>query len=135
MSNYYGNCRTNWVKVKPDKLEAFKDFFVGLGQCVVEQKGNELAVFDYENDIPFTKYNDEEGDNEEVDWKPLAECLEDGQVLHWVGVGQEKMRYLEGVGFFIMSNGETEIVNINEPPEAVKEFLNDHSKKHEAPRY
>jgi hypothetical protein len=131
MADYVGNCRTNWVKVKKDKSEDFKDFFNGMGQCMVnfDPATGKHAVFDHENDIPFSKYNEDSDDYEEVDWKPLADCLEDGEVLHWVGVGQEKMRYLEGVGFFIMSNGETVLVNINEPPPKVKEFMNGYKKQ------
>ena len=135
MANYYGNCRTNWVKVKPDKIEEFKDFFSKLNQCHVDEDEGKCMVMDKENDIPFTRFDDEGDCQEEVDWEPLAAMLEEGEVLHFVGVGQEKMRYLEGVGFFIMSDGTTSIVNINEPPSEVRLFLAKHGKEHATPTY
>lgn len=128
MADYSGNFRSNWVKVKPDQVENFKTFFAGLNECQVNEENGQFMVMDTENDIPFTKENGE-GEQEEVDWGPLAAMLEKDQVFHMTGIGQEKMRYLEGVGFFVMATGETVLVNINEPPPIVKKFLKKHKRR------
>lgn len=98
MANYYGAERTNYVRIREDKLEevrAYKNLFgmevINLG----DRLGFIPSNFSDDGCFPSCVEN-EAGAEVELDWKKIATCMEVGQVLVVMHVGREKLRYLNG---------------------------------------
>jgi hypothetical protein len=125
VADYYGCCRSNYVRVKPDQLDLFKERAERAG-FTVRRMGKHHMIMNDECGLP-SAYVHSEDDGDEIDWgKDFGLLLAEGEVLHLVEIGQEKMRYLTGIAVWIMSDGKTEWSNVHNPPKRVKQFAAKH---------
>lgn len=121
MSNYYGNERTNYFKVAPEKKEAFKAWAEALDIEVADRDGR-VAIFPHPDSedgcFPSYSYAREEQAGEgngEVDViTELSEFLAPGSVAVFLSVGNEKLRYLHGHADAIDHTGKLVTVSIND---------------------
>jgi hypothetical protein len=114
MANYYENARTNYFRVKDD--EKFKEFISSFdGLTTYEDDENRHTIlFDYESGVPFSKYNDETQDYDDVDFLgELSTHLADNSVAVLMGAGAEKLRYINGYAEAIDNTGERVSINLN----------------------
>ena len=143
MANYYGNGRSNYFKVKD--MAAFLEWLdtrapgmeVASRHMVDKKRERELLAEDptqeicllaetEDGDYPSWIYNEEDGDDEEVDFigelsKHLLE--ETGNVFIWQHVGNEKLRYVSGYAIAITHDGKTFQVSIRDIYDKVCEEL------------
>lgn len=112
MANFYGSGRSNYVKVK-DKAH-FETLCEEFGLTFIEDKGG-VGFYSNNEDGGFNSYfEDEKG--EEYERNPLkefSECLKKDEVLVYMCVGSEKMRYLSGFATAINSDGDEIDMNID----------------------
>ena len=114
MANFYGQARSNYFKVKD--LEAFR---AALGEhCEIVEEGDTVAVFpNDENDdgmFPSSVYNEETDEDEDVDiFGLIADHLQENSVAVFMGIGSEKLRYLDGWAVAYDNGGEIASVNLN----------------------
>ncbi len=121
MADYYGQGRTNYVKVKD--VEKFKELCDEFNMHFIENGNGKVGFYTESEDGGTTIFvepdEDESGDiiyNGDVQRDILDEVvplLDDGEVLIFVHNGNEKMRYLGGYSYAINNKGESKSLNIN----------------------
>jgi hypothetical protein len=118
MANYYANARTNYFKVKD--IEAFKNEVANYPLEVVSRDDNPefvaLFVADTGEDgsFPWCDYYTEDADGDEIEWTAIfARHLQENSVAIIQEVGNEKLRYFNGIAVAINSKGEEIIIDIN----------------------
>lgn len=117
MANFYGSARSNYVKVDASKLEALEALFPIE---TVTKDGRTAILSQDEAGTPSIFIED--GDQE--DWLDLlgvenADNIDDlglldvihlvlqpGEIIVWLEVGAEKLRYLTGLAIAINDQGE-----------------------------
>jgi hypothetical protein len=133
MANYYATTRSNYVEIKKGHEEAFKDNAQKAGFTVSEHKDKQrtyclLVDQDDYGGIPQF-YTDEDCNETEIDWKKdFADHLVDGEVLHIMEAGAEKLRYVTGIAMFIRSNGKVDYVSISTVPKHIQKFAEKHKR-------
>lgn len=96
MADFIGQSRTNYFKVKPDKLEAFTARMQELGITVVT-RDEATVIYAYEYITNLHRFSEAEEDYEDVDIVgELEEYVEPGQIIVMMGAGAEKIRYIDG---------------------------------------
>jgi len=119
MANYYGNGRSNYVKVKD--VEKFKELcdtygvtFYDVGKPGDKNYQVGFGCEDNEGgDLNSYSYDEKTGDETELP-DPMIEfskLLKDGEVLIMMHTGAEKLRYL--VGYAMAINNKQKKVNIS----------------------
>ena len=110
MSNYYGNGRSNYIKVSDiEKFKALCDERSLV--CKLNEETGEVACFasnDNESgEIPSIVYDDD-GNNVELPnfFKEVSKLLVDDYVFIWRHIGNEKLRYFCGYSVAINSKGK-----------------------------
>ena len=114
MANYYENARTNYFTVKDEAK--FNEFLCSLSglDSYKDKEGRHAIFFDYESGVPFSKYNEETKDYDDVDFlAELSQHLADGSIAIVMGAGAEKLRYITGYAEAINSKGERVSINID----------------------
>lgn len=125
MANWYGAWRTNYVKLRADRIDALELFEVKLSA------GNDgtyalLSENEY-GDCPSC-YVDADEDTQIPEFLTkyvivdeyldltycIHEFLEEGEVIVIQSTGAEKLRYLTGYSLAIHSSGKTVGVNIDD---------------------
>ena len=117
MSNYYATARSNYFAVKDEMTFRQWAEFVGLkvlDPTLAATNADGIPRFAItpdngdENGWPSHRYNEETGDDNEVDVAAeLAAYLKDGEVAVLMEVGSEKLRYLCGYASAVNSSGKT----------------------------
>lgn len=115
MANYYGQGRSNYVKVTD--VDKFKDICDRRNLIFWEEGETVACGANSEHGEPETfGYNETTG--EEFEYPPLenevSEILVPGQVFIWMHVGNEKLRYLSGYAVATNWQGKTEVIDIND---------------------
>ena len=112
MANYIEIVRSNYVKVTDP--EKFKECIEKYSGTLIQKEGDYYGVlwneeyqeitFDEEtgNELPGNLYSD------------IHKYLQDGSVLVVMGVGWEKMRYLNGWAIAVDSTGKTTLVTTDQ---------------------
>lgn len=113
MANYDGYGRSNYVKVKD--LDKFKELCNTYGLMFVDD-GERVGFLADEGEPNSFVYGKEIGDEKELPYflDEFAKLLEDEEVLIWMHVGHEKLRYLVGYTVAINNKGETHKIDIND---------------------
>jgi len=110
MANYYGNGRSNYVKVNDiEKFKALCDERKLV--CRVNDETGEVACFasnDNETGEITSIVFDEDGNYVELPsfFKEVAKLLIDDYIFIWQHIGNEKLRYFCGYSVAINSKGK-----------------------------
>ncbi len=127
MANYYGNGRSNYVKVK-DK-ENFKEMCSLYGLLYWENGDLVGCGANDDGGEPNTELYDRETGNatELPDFisQAVPELLEEGQVFIWMHNGAEKLRYLVGYTIAVNSKGEYQKIDLGDIYDKAKELGDD----------
>lgn len=130
MANWYGVWRTNYVKLRADRIDALRNFEVTLAAgddntwaILSESEGGEPYCYEASEDLPEWLREFLVND----DYLNLMDCLheflEDGEVIVIESSGAEKLRYVTGYSMAIHSSGKSIMINIQDIYEkAKKEF-------------
>lgn len=124
MANWYGTWRTNYVKLRQDRLQDLKDLFEvevwekdGLhATASTDEYGGTPSVYlddDDPADLPdyLQKYVDSEDDYLSLE-DVIHEFLDQDQVIVIMCSGSEKLRYVTGFATAIHSTGESVSINL-----------------------
>ena len=98
MANYQGAERTNYVRIRQEKLHDVAEY-VGMFNIEMHEKDGTYCFLPsaWNDDGCFSQWGEDEGGNElELDWESVARAMEDGQVLIIMSAGHEKLRYISG---------------------------------------
>lgn len=114
MSNWSGLSRSNYFQVKDEA--AFREALKDVDVSVVQGTGGLAVISEDENGAwPSFTYNDETGDDEEIDLVALiAEHLADGQVAVMISAGSERQRYVSGYATAFTNNAPPVELNLSE---------------------
>lgn len=102
MANYQGAERTNYVRIREEKLHDVAEYVRMFNIEMHEKDGTYcFTPFGYTDDGCFNAwcaYEDDDGREceAELDWAEVALCMEEGQVLVILSAGHEKLRYISG---------------------------------------
>ncbi|MGB8218677.1 MAG: hypothetical protein WCE94_15370 [Candidatus Methanoperedens sp.] len=127
MSDWYGNSRSNYFRVKD--IEKFKVFCARWGvEFIAKSDKPELIGFlgrsEYGGLPSYLTEEAQDGEMRELDsddfYKELAEQLKDGEVAVLVESGAQKLAYISGISIAVNSKGETLSVDINDIYEKAK---------------
>lgn len=120
MANWYGSARSNYVKVddKEGITKALEPFDITLNW---DERGLCLTVDGASNDgaWPTTAYvKDDEGVEDEIVLSPethICPYLAEGEVIIFMEIGAEKLRYLTGYAeAYKAKTGEYCVVSLND---------------------
>ena len=98
MANYQGAERTNYVRIREEKLHDVAEY-VGMFNIEMHEEDGTYCFLPsaWNDDGCFQSWREDEGGNElELDWESVARAMEDGQVLIIMSAGHEKLRYIGG---------------------------------------
>ena len=124
MANYYGVCRSNKFKVKKKCKDRFDEIMCNLGFQIETDKDGVTLFLDDACGIPTTFFDSDTSEDVPVDWsKEVAPLLEEGEVIHLVESGAEKLRWLGGQAFFLRSDGKCKHIDINHTPISIVRFM------------
>lgn len=136
MADYICSCRSNYVQLKPEKKDQFiknaerAGFTVydeAKGVMICKEDGSISDWYDYDEDGENIVGNENQPI---IDWgKDFGSCLVDGEVLHLVESGYEKLRYLSGIVMFVRSDGKLYSMSINDLPTSVRKFAKKHGRE------
>lgn len=102
MANYEGAERTNYVRIRQEKVEWVEKYADSFNIEMFEKDGAYcFTPSEYTDDGCFNtwrEYLDAEGNEceDELDLAKVALCMEEGQVLVILSSGHEKLRYISG---------------------------------------
>jgi hypothetical protein len=118
MANYYEHARSNYFRVAEGKAEAFEDWCNRIGVEFIKNKQDDDYMIYPSSDCGWPSYiwNDEEGQEEEdidvcVD---IAQFLAEDSVAVFMGVGYEKLRYLNGYAIAVDCSGERVYISLDD---------------------
>lgn len=119
MSQWYGNARSNYFRVK-DK-EKFKELCNSWFLSFIEEDNKVGFLCDGDNGgLPSYKYESDVELNFDDFLKELSECLIDEEVAILFEVGSEKLAYLTGVAYAINNKNEQKRISLEEIYERAK---------------
>ena len=121
MSDYFEQCRSNYIRVKDkEAFQAFLGRFDGVVAMIEDKTGRVGFVApDGLPDIP----EDVENSGEEFDFiNDLAEHLADNEVLIVMGSGSDGVKYIVGYAIAINNRKERREVNLDDIYELAKEL-------------
>ena len=98
MANYEGAERTNYVRIREEKLHDVAEY-VGMFNIEMHEEDGTYCFLPsaWNDDGCFSQGGEDEDGNElELDWESVARAMEDGQVLIIMSAGHEKLRYISG---------------------------------------
>ena len=115
MANFYGSGRSNYVSIKPKMREKFIELCGDFELRFIERE-DKVGFFSDTEDGGFGGYfEDEDGITTSRDaLHEFSELLEKGEVLIFITVGSEKMRYICGYALAINSKGEMVDVSLDD---------------------
>ena len=102
MANYQGAERTNYVRIREDRLNRVTRYAARFNIEMHEKDGAYcFTPSEYTDGGCFNvwyQYEDDDGNEceAELDWAEVALCMEVGQVLVVMSAGHEKLRYIIG---------------------------------------
>ena len=102
MANYEGAERTNYVRIREEKLHDVAEYVRMFNIEMHEEDGTYCFLPSAWNDDgcfnTWGEFEDDDGNEceEELDWTLVALCMEAGQVLVVMSSGHEKLRYITG---------------------------------------
>lgn len=112
MANWYGTCRSNYVRVRdPD---AFRKLLGEYPLRIIEKDGRLGFVSEDDSGIPERYTDDMEDEPISILDEPWTEILAEGEVLIVQEVGAEKSRYVTGRAWAYCQNGDTNFVDLYE---------------------
>jgi hypothetical protein len=127
MATYFGAGRSNYVRLKAEKTEEFMSLCRKAGaEVIVEDSGEEVLyglLSEQESGglgyvlYPEGKENQDlagEMVEEKEVLDKLASCMQDREVLIWMHIGNEKMRYLNGFAYAVNNKGESQIMTLHD---------------------
>ena len=129
MANYGAEVRSSYFLVKNEVL--FAEFLGRFALTLItdEQDGVRLYGFMDENNgngIPTSVYNEESGEDEEVDFAALlAEHLALGWAAEVREIGREKMRYLVGLTMVVRWDGAVVRVSLDDAQDSARHSWGD----------
>jgi hypothetical protein len=114
MANYVEMARTNYFKVKEDRIEDFQVWAdTMLVEVVDNWKEGTVAILMDEGVPSFLL--DEQDEMVEIDFVgDLSEFLADGEVAVIEGVGYENLRYLSGFALAVNNKNEQRHISLTE---------------------
>lgn len=114
MANWYGMSRTNYFRVKDES--AFYEWAETLDAEVInDDEGRFGLLGNDEGYFPSSRWDEESGEYADVDFPTeLIDHLEDGEVVVFITVGNEKSRYGTGVADAYNSQGWVGGVSIDD---------------------
>ena len=125
MADYCETARSNYFAVKnKKKFEAFCAKY-GLDHWPSGESKRPLYAFSNRDDgtIGDEFYNPESGEHEYGDFAgDLAKCLSKDAVAIWMGVGNEKLRYVSGFATAVNSRGDVKQVYLTDIYAMVKDL-------------
>ena len=121
MANFYGSGRSNYVTVTD--VEKFKELCTEFEMEFIEKDGK-VGCYSLNEDGDTTIYvedeEEESGCQERNFINEVYPLLADEEVLVFMNVGSEKMRYLSGQSIAINNKGERESIDIYDIYEKAK---------------
>jgi hypothetical protein len=113
MANWYGSCRTNYVRVK-DVTEVLKIFAPFQLKMIEDGQGRIGFLSEDEYGGWPSSVDDEDGNEIEFDFSLIIPQLADKEVLIVMCAGAEKLRYITGEAIAYAWDGRSTAVYIND---------------------
>jgi hypothetical protein len=147
MANCESMMRTNYFKVKTEKVNAFFEFCLRAGlEFESRTIDGELrfVILGYEASIPTffiydengEMYMDKDEDEPEICWEEdFSPLLEKGEYAHFTEISSEKLRYAVGFAFFVTHDGQTDFVSTMDMSPKMKKWAKANSVKEREPAY
>lgn len=114
MSTYTSKARTNYVQLRD--VDGFRSLVDAIGgEVVTDTSGDGEPSYGFIADDPsWDVYDEQTDDYDHHDITAFAQFLADGQVLTYIEVGSEAMRYITGIATAVRSDGETATINLDD---------------------
>lgn len=123
MANYYCSSRTNYFRVKD--RPAFDEWAAKYMLNIHDKADGSLCLTpgSYTDDGSFpSSYEDETGEHIQFEFPlELSRFLADGSIAVVIEVGNEKLRYLNGLAIAVDNTGQSVGVSLNEIYELAEE--------------